>query len=749
MNIANIDLRFVGYGCNFEADTSGNMRLKAPGRLPEEPSKDEEQAYEEDRRHLYANEIAVDVGGRCLNIEDEKLLILDHHFRLRTPTTIACKASIKVPESAAEAVLGPGRVAAIRERFASYSGHKVWIITHTDPDFDALCSVYLIHCCLTGDDLTAAWARKLAAYASSVDQCKTRPVARTEALHSVLYAAIKRKRNMYDLQVIVSFFDAARSRMIEGNLDPNFDAVFDESGPYAPELRLLRNEGEVYRRDLARARKSIVALQKAPSFDKWYADAQETPLLNDDDKKLSPEHPNPGLDEKFRLADGIFLRDPECLLFKEWARDDQENSRLGEGFTFTAIAYSKGKPDAKPNQTNYFFSLNPVRADDAHLYNVWTRLQQTEVSMLAQGNALPATGKENNARLGFEKRAGKKLARLFHDPWFDGGNYDCTIVVTPKGGTKISGPQGVLSDLSDDPVVKIVQEEVEYCVFAGDASLQDFGTADDKSNQSKQVPVKSAVGETLKAKCYRFVKVRLNERVPAGANPCLTEQVGRWIWPFLEARDVSTVPADFLDKHLIRMPAAVVVWNRRGIAVAYWGDDPETTKSIEELREGLEKTAEIARLVRELVEELNKNNLTLAHRQKTGQKVLQKLVELKLLAAMPEGLALRRFLNASSFHDVLDSIDALNEKLSDQQETERDHQQQQRDRDLQLILALGTALGLLFAWNQVESLGLTTLVGSWSPWLRFIAGLVLSALFFAGFALKCGWRTSDKQETQR
>lgn len=727
MTVQDIQLRFVDFGCRFDAKVCGISRL--PG------------GEMSDRDRLFANEIAVDVGGCCLQIDGVGSLILDHHFR---PSA----ADVRVPESAAAAVIDRNRVEAIRERLATFS--TVWIVTHSTPDFDALCSVYLVYCCLKGEDLTAPWAQQLADYASAVDQCRKRPVPRAQTLHSVLYASLKRKRDMRDLKNVVSFFGEARQRIVENGLNPNFDALFDETGPFTPELRLLRHEEESYQRDMLRARKSIVVLQQAVGF-AWYANVCRAPLLGPELNVLPP-HDHPGAAASCRLAEGIFLRDPECLLFKEWVRDDLENSGMGKGFTFTAIAYSGGRPGSLTNTTDYFIAIDPERACGAHLYNVWARLQQAEILARQPHGSVAAVGAGDVAtagkpRLGYEGRAGKH-AGLFTDPWFDGVNYRCTIVATPNAGTEIRG--GVDAGLTDDDVIKTVRAEVEDSVFDGDASVLDFGTVAEGGREGyppvRSIKVQDAVEEPLGQRCYRFVQVRLSSRVTADGNPRLAEQVGQRVWPFLEAKGVRTVPADFRERHLILMPSAIVVWNRRGIAVAHWGAEAETAGSIVvELRGGLEKTAGIAKLTRALVEELAEDDRPppdeLRSRQELGQEVLRQIVQIKLAAAMPEGLALRRFLEASNFHDVLDSIDALNEKLSDQA-------QQKRDLDLQLILALGTALGLLFAWNQVEGLGITTLCASWAPWPRFLAGLVVAAAFFVWFWRRCIWGNASRINRQ-
>src|SRR5215471_16499555 len=77
---------------------------------------------------LFANALAVDVGGTCWG-GNEPLPIIDHHY----------PREAQFP-SASAAVLH--KASQIRERFA----HRdvVWLVTHKEPDFDAFCSMYLV-----------------------------------------------------------------------------------------------------------------------------------------------------------------------------------------------------------------------------------------------------------------------------------------------------------------------------------------------------------------------------------------------------------------------------------------------------------------------------------------------------------------------------------------------------------------------------------------------------------------------------
>src|SRR5262249_46251251 len=140
-------------------------------------------------------------------------------------------------------------------------------------------------------------------------------------------------------------------------LNPLIDCLFRNNDAFAFELDFLSRDRIEYELDLERARKAVVSVPVLADdeFDAFYKQATETPLL-DDKRDLRHEHTR---DSAFRYLDGIYIRDPRSLLFKEWARQDAQRSSLGRGFTFTAVAYSNEHKDAVKNQTGYHFALAP------------------------------------------------------------------------------------------------------------------------------------------------------------------------------------------------------------------------------------------------------------------------------------------------------------------------------------------------------------------------------------------------------
>jgi hypothetical protein len=717
------NLRFVPFGTSFRR-SDGAMRLA---------NNDPDAAV------LCDNEIVVDMGGRCFGFKNSELsqpeesLIFDHHFAGSDYPSASAAVLHHITDIVG--ILGPR--------------DPVWIVTHAEPDFDALCSTYLIKCLFDaptpagaverhcdvinpamllaqgispitrrddGQTLTnidwfnpkvnpsapAGWAVLLAAYASCVDNGKRLYAERSRRLHSVLYAAMLRGRPVREDGMESMFFEARRAIASHGR-NPIFDPLFDENSRFAPELELLKHELRAYEHDLARARKSVVSLQVGRDFENWYPALQRIPLLTGEGETNSAHRGGPQ-SQQFRQADGIYLRDPECLLFKEWAREDLENSPLGGGFLFTAVAYTQGSTGGSLAGERYFFALDPEKSRDAHLYNVWAALQTAEVKAIRKmAHSSPSNV---SARRGFEGRA-DAFGPFFADPWFDGANYRATLVVSPyRGSAMLSGES---ADLSDDPVVQVVVRELELSAYLGEVQLKDFSTrsrewclAGDTGEPlvlRKTVPVEDAVMLGLGFENYRFGQVALDDRLNL-ANRQFAEQIGRQLWPFLELAGVRTCPSDFVERHLLVTPFRVLIWSRRGMIIAY-----RSAGKLEAdfLGRQLGEIAGVARDIRAFQDEvralLDEDRGADADAvQAKSYLLLDRVINSLLAMAMPEGGALRRFCEVTRIDGVLAMLRDLSATVTQYAETKRD---KARNR---LLAIMGAMFSLLSALNATTAL---------------------------------------------
>src|ERR1700726_4189680 len=225
MHMRQFYYRCVGFGTRFES---------AAGLSP---------GFERSRAHpghLHDNELAADVGSECV-FDPDGLRVLDHHFR----------SSDAGPSASALVLQYAGQVRAWGE---SLGENPVWLITHQTPDFDAYCSLYLARKILEGEitpvpvpecwdwfnpapalwPSSQRWVMLLAAYASAVDHCKTFRCPAEKRIHAVLYAALKRGRELGP--GAVSFFEAVRETIEQRGLNPLFDSLFDQRSEFGPEL---------------------------------------------------------------------------------------------------------------------------------------------------------------------------------------------------------------------------------------------------------------------------------------------------------------------------------------------------------------------------------------------------------------------------------------------------------------------------------------------------------------------------------
>ena len=361
--------RFIDFATVF----TGDSRLRGVNSPVESPGT------------LFSNELATDVGGTCLGA-NEPLAVIDHHF--------SCEGQFP---SASAAVLHKAQL--IRDRFAQPEFDVLWLVTHRQPDFDAFCSMYLARWIIENSHAPIDWASYglhpegwlnppdgptkkidwlnpdlshvppehrwpllLASFASLLDSRRRISCPRQRALHSILDAALKRGRDyLSDTSGAMEFFDEARASILQKHLNPIFDSVLEGSALFAPELAMLDRESEAYERDLRRARASIVYLpqSEAPSPNFFKRPNDVAPLQeNIATPDANAEHLL--LADTFRIpTSAIYLRDPESLLFQEWARLDVEHSRSARALSSPQSLLPTVAPPPASTTPTTFFPLIP------------------------------------------------------------------------------------------------------------------------------------------------------------------------------------------------------------------------------------------------------------------------------------------------------------------------------------------------------------------------------------------------------
>src|ERR1035441_759286 len=115
-----VKIRYVNFGTRFQVIDTAEDR---PPNSETKPS---------DSR-LFRNELAFDVGGICHGWEGQTAWVLDHHFS---------RGDDNFP-SASAAVLHKAAALASNAVGLDPQPECFWLVTHVNPDFDALLSVYI------------------------------------------------------------------------------------------------------------------------------------------------------------------------------------------------------------------------------------------------------------------------------------------------------------------------------------------------------------------------------------------------------------------------------------------------------------------------------------------------------------------------------------------------------------------------------------------------------------------------------
>jgi len=132
----------------------------------------------------------------------------------------------------------------------------------------------------------------------------------------------------------------------------------------------------------------------------------------------------PDADYGWSLADGIYLKDPRSLLFKEFARADKINSRLGMGFSLLVVSKNEGEYNGS-DLTRYIISTDPYSG--LHLEGLGKTLESLEQAYEDTNILDLPEGRER-----VEEGKGRWADVNVNSPWYDGRGHNYTIIDTPS-----------------------------------------------------------------------------------------------------------------------------------------------------------------------------------------------------------------------------------------------------------------------------------------------------------------------------
>ncbi len=304
------------------------------------------------------------------------------------------------------------------------------IVTHRQPDFDALVSAHLVMELVEHGQLPS-YSRALVAYTSEVDQGRYRidPARRataTEAIH-MAYLAIQ---NLVPPTPGCDQAGADRWHLRRGltllrrSMGAIASARTPEDGPLHSQLHLHPGEP------------GVAAWRDDPDF----ADACE--LLDTDAERYLADRavadlpmvdlPAADGEGTIRVHGFVCREPPSSYLNKYWVRAD--------GIPYFVCPYPQAgrlradEVDGKPRYPQVIISVDPEWTQPAtgrrlSLHGLGYRLEQAEVATRTAGGGRDERGSKPRWADGSCDN---------DDPWYDGRGDDFTIVSTPRSGTRLS-----------------------------------------------------------------------------------------------------------------------------------------------------------------------------------------------------------------------------------------------------------------------------------------------------------------------
>jgi hypothetical protein len=271
-------------------------------------------------------------------------------------------------------------------------GEPLTIVTHQAPDMDAVTAAVLVERVLA--DSVSDGARRLADAVCAVDRGETTlhpaaPITAYSVLLATLQLAASRAGGDADAAALAAMeagADLVRWLIarLDAHPDPSaLDQALAHEPAWAEARRLIHADLTLYRRDLATAERLRPAL--------------------------------PRIDGGLAPVPGLWVEQPEAMLFKSWARGDVAGAADPRGFVFLAVVLSPQR---------VILSVQPGRG-------LWLK---------GLGDALEHAETAKRRRLGKERRGEPRPGYASPDPWYDGRSplHGWTIVDAPRDGSVLT-----------------------------------------------------------------------------------------------------------------------------------------------------------------------------------------------------------------------------------------------------------------------------------------------------------------------
>jgi hypothetical protein len=357
------------------------------------------------------NRIFLDIGNDC----DFEQGIIDHHHFKDTDSEVS-------GEYRSVAGICYSNRDKILKFIDKIEGSKVEIVVHTDPDLDCVAAAYIIEKYLNNEELSSNF-KLIVDYSEEVNSGRMRIDKNNLICLVSVFTALgerckhEKNTNIRYKQVLengIDLIDYVVNKLDKQplhNKDLYNASLFEASEEYSGEIRLIKEDYIKYKSDLSN--ENICTKLK-----------MKLPLVDSSKVKL-------------KEVDALFWNViPSCLLHKYWARQD-ETSPKGTGYTFTFIP---SEVDEKTIERAEKMKLTVYKA----IISVDPR---SEVCLKGLGICLEEAEKEKETRLfgrNIEVWRSRKRARFpedwcdNEDPWYDGRNFNYTIVDAPREGSLLT-----------------------------------------------------------------------------------------------------------------------------------------------------------------------------------------------------------------------------------------------------------------------------------------------------------------------
>jgi hypothetical protein len=302
-----------------------------------------------------------------------------------------------------------------------YLGHligkkEITIVTHHNPDFDAIASCYLTKKFLTNqalNDLDALFAT----YVNEVDSGKITMDPRFPLSIASIINAINHEfkdehfsqKNIKILNEGLRFIEEVY-RLLESDQNLWGESFLVNMEGFEIYWNTIKNDVDEYQKDF----------RERSETDTLYLLNRETNVLD--------------------LVDFILTKNPQSFLWKYWARGDTLNSPNGDGFIFTCALYDI------EDKKRAIIANDPTTP--YNLQGLGVLLDSMEIkSLIKAGESIEDLIKEK--RDGFCR----------NNPWYDGrGGHNYTIIDAPRGFSKLTGDEILMTIKANELWLKIGDE---------------------------------------------------------------------------------------------------------------------------------------------------------------------------------------------------------------------------------------------------------------------------------------------------